>query len=340
MDTDANSKQYMNTGDPQKDPTKNKDDAFRVVTTNTIPVSPELAVPPIIAIDRQSLQADSPAQKEKNDYLDLLESYKVEKMMSGIVSGVEEHGGMTVAVVYHGCYKIIIPASHFMQITEEIDLETLRYKERIYLSTRLGSEVDFIITKISNSAQLAAGNRLRAMRIRQWNYFQKRNGVFMINSGSLVEARVVSTRRTGIFAEVFGKELFIPAKELTYKRISDATQIFYPGQRVIVKIIRLERDIGKRQITAFDISVKQAQENPIKAGMKKYSVNSKYYGEVTMVDKNGVFVSLDDQVECLCAYPKFGHRPIRGAKVTVRITMFDEQRCRIFGVISYMQPQY
>ena len=56
---------------------------------------------------------------------------------------------------------------------------------------------------------------------------------------------------------------------------------------------------------------------------------------VSMVDLNGVFVSLDGGIDCLCTYPKRG-RPPRGARATVRILGINHENNRIWGVITHM----
>ena len=49
----------------------------------------------------------------------------------------------------------------------------------------------------------------------------------------------------------------------------------------------------------------------------------------------GVFVALDGGVDCLCSYPPRG-RPLRGARVTVRILGINHETNRIWGVITHV----
>ena len=50
---------------------------------------------------------------------------------------------------------------------------------------------------------------------------------------------------------------------------------------------------------------------------------------------NGVFVSLDGGIDCLCSYPKRG-RPPRGSRVTVRILGINNESNRIWGAITHI----
>ena len=113
----------------------------------------------------------------------------------------------------------------------------------------------------------------------------------------------------------------------------NAAEYFRPGQRILVKILELDRtDKNNIKVTA---SVKQSAENPYEKALRRYVVDNRYVGTVSMVDTNGVFVALDGGVDCLCSYPKRG-RPPRGARVTVRILGISHETNRIWGAITHI----
>lgn len=151
--------------------------------------------------------------------------------------------------------------------------------------------------------------------------------------GVCAEARVVSTIRAGIFVDLFGVETYIPLSELSYQRMLDASHVYQPGQRVLVKILELDR--SDRDHISVTASVKQAGENPYEKALRMYSAGNCYVGTVTVVDTNGVFVALDGGIDCLCRYPKRG-RPPRGARVTVRILGINHNTNRMWGVITHI----
>jgi len=122
-------------------------------------------------------------------------------------------------------------------------------------------------------------------------------------------------------------------QELSYQRMLDAAAHFQPGERVLLKVLKLNRsDRDNIQVTA---SVKQAGENPYAQALKRYTPGNKYVGTVIMVDTAGVFVSLDGGVDCLCTYPNRG-RPPRGSRVTVMIIGVNYDTNRIWGAITHM----
>lgn len=203
------------------------------------------------------------------------------------------------------------------------------------LTKRLGAEVDYIVKGIDPKSGIAAASRLEAMRARRKEmYFgTDRDGNNRIYAGVCAEARVVSAIRAGIFIDLFGVESYIPLKELSYQRWMDAAAHFQPGQRILVKVLDVDR--SDRDHVRVSASVKQAGENPYEKALRRYSVGNRYVGTVSMVDVNGVFVALDGGIDCLCSYPKRG-RPPRGARVTVRILGINHETNRIWGAITHI----
>ena len=172
-----------------------------------------------------------------------------------------------------------------------------------------------------------------AKKRKEYYFRTDTDGNYQIYEGIRAEARGISVIRAGIFIDLFGAEACIPLKELSYQRWVDAGAHYQPGQRVLVKVLEVDRsDRNRPRVTA---SVKQASENPYEKALQKYSVGSRYVGTVSLVDLNGVFVSLDGGIDCLCSYPPRG-RPPRGARVTVRILGINRENNRIWGAITHM----
>lgn len=289
----------------------------------------------VISIDeKRSVETD--ADRERNDLIDLMESLRAGKILAGTIQGVERTSdNRSMAVIYHGAYKVVIPAEETVippdDFRDQDPADVLHY----LLTKRLGAEVDFIIKGIDKDANVAVASRLDAMKAKRKQYYfgTDRDGNNLLYSGQCAEARVVSVIRAGIFVDIFGVEVYIPLRELSYQRIMNAAEYFRPGQRILVKILDLDRsDRNNIKVTA---SVKQSAENPYAKTLRRYVVDNRYVGTVSMVDTNGVFVALDGGVDCLCSYPKRG-RPPRGARVTVRILGISHETNRIWGAITHI----
>ncbi len=289
----------------------------------------------IISIDEKR-SVETEADRERNDLIDLMESLRAGKILAGTIQGVERTSdNRSMAVIYHGAFKVVIPAEETVippdDYRDQDPADVLHY----LLTKRLGAEVDFIIKGIDKDANVAVASRLDAMKAKRKQYYfgTDRDGNNLLFSGQCAEARVVSVIRAGIFVDIFGVEVYIPLRELSYQRIMNAAEYFRPGQRILVKILELDRsDRNNIKVTA---SVKQSAENPYEKALRRYVVDNRYVGTVSMVDTNGVFVALDGGVDCLCSYPKRG-RPPRGARVTVRILGISHETNRIWGAITHI----
>ncbi len=292
---------------------------------------------PVVSIDEERT-VETDADKKKNDLLDLVESQKSGKLLTGTVQGIEnsqDNPNNSFAVIYHGNYKVIIPVSEAVEPPYDYRGLEPNTVLRYMMTKRLGAEVDYIVKGIDAKSNIAVASRVDAMRAKRKQYYfgTDRDGNNLIYSGICAEARVVSVIRSGIFADVFGQEVYIPLKELSYQRLMDASTQFRPGQRILVKILEVERR-AKPDVSVV-ASVKQATENPYAKALKRYVIGNRYVGTVSMVDTNGVFVALDSGIDCLCTYPKRG-RPPRGAHVTVRIVGINHKANRIWGAITHI----
>ena len=291
----------------------------------------------IIAIDEQR-SVETLDDRMRNDLIDMVESMKGKKILTDTIQGVErskDNEDVSFAVLYHGEFKVIIPASELVDAPEDLRNRSLGDVMHYMITKRLGAEVDYIVKGIDQETGIAAASRLEAMAQKRKQYYfgTDRDGNNLLYDGICAESRVVSVIRAGVFVDIFGVEAYIPLRELSYQRWIDATSHYQPGQRVLVRILEINRtDRNKIKVSA---SVKQAGENPYEKALRRYVIGSRYVGTVSVVDTTGVFVSLDGGIDCLCSYPKRG-RPPRGSRVTVRIVGINYESNRIWGAITHM----
>lgn len=291
----------------------------------------------VISIDDE-LGVVTDADKAKNELLDLLESYRGKKHLSGKIQGIENPTGepsKALAVLAYGEYKVIIPLHEAVEPPDDLKGQPLDYMLNYMLNKRLGAEIDYIVKGIDAKAKIAVGSRVEAMQDKRKNYYfgTDRDGNYLLYSDVCAEVRIVSVVRSGIFVDLFGLEVFIPLKELSYQRLTDAESYFAPGQRTLVKILEVDR--SSRNNIRVKASVKQAGENPYEKALRKYVVGNRYVGTVSLVDINGVFVSLEGGIDCLCNYPKRG-RPPKGARVTIRVLGINYNTNRMWGAITHV----
>ena len=107
--------------------------------------------------DRPTVETE--ADKAKNDLLDLIESQRSGRILTGTIQGVEQSADNprhAFAVLYHGEFKVIIPAAEAVEPPEDYrgrdPDEVLHYM----LTKRLGAEVDYIVKGIDPVLQRRA----------------------------------------------------------------------------------------------------------------------------------------------------------------------------------------
>lgn len=290
----------------------------------------------ILTID-DSLGVQTEVEKARDKFLDLVESMKTGRYLTDRIQGVERHSGTGEprAVLFHGDYKVIILASMLVELPRDLRGQDPYDVYHYLLTKRIGAEIDYVVKGIDSNTGLAVGSRNDAMMRKRRHYYlnTNRDGTYRIYEGLCCEARVMSVIPDGIFIDLFGIDSYIPLRELSYVRLSDAMGYYEPGQRVLVKVIRLDRsDSNNIRVAA---SVKQVASNPVEKALEKIEVGSSYGGTVTMLDRTGIFVHLDMGAECRCKYP-YRARPPKNARVIVKIAGINMSEKMVWGNITYV----
>ncbi len=290
----------------------------------------------VLAID-DALGIQTEIDKARDKFLDLVESLKTGRYLTDKIQGVEKHSGLGEprAVIFHGDYKVIIMASMIVDLPKDLRGQDPYEVYHYLLTKRLGSEIDYVVKGIDRNTGLAVGSRKDAMATKRRHYYlnQTRDGTYRIYEGLCCEARVMSVIPYGIFVDLFGIDVYIPLRELSYVRLTDAMGYYEPGDRVLVKVTQLNRDDPDDIRVAA--SVKQVAANPVDKALEKIEVNSNYAGTVTLTDSTGIFVRLDMGAECRCRFP-YRARPPKGARVVVKIAGVDMEQKTVWGNITYV----
>ena len=186
------------------------------------------------------------------------------RILTDMFQGVErlsDESNRYIAVLYHGSFRVIIPMEEAVEPPRDYRGMEPESVLRYLVNKRLGAEVDYIVKGIDQKSGIVVASRLEAMRMKRKQYYfgTDWDGNNRLYEGVCAEARVVSVIRAGIFIDLFGLETYIPLSELSYQRMLDATQVYQPGQRVLVKITELDR--SDRDHISVTASVKQAGES-------------------------------------------------------------------------------
>lgn len=253
---------------------------------------------------------------------------------------------------FYGDWKIIIPLMQYfspdmLNNIERFDVKALRqranYNKRAF--------VDFIPIAFFPEKNSVIASRTMAMEVKKLStWFNSKNIVRgevrdFIEEGSIVEARVVSSSMTYVNVEVFGVEVGIPAKDVTYLKTINLKDEYKPGDTVRVVIRDIEKDEDLKTVH-FKASIKDAYRDPRIDAYNCIVRNGSYLGTVTYLntsfkDSRGndsrpwcivKIEGIDAEVYC-----NLKERIVRrGDLVDFYVVNKDEKTLRIWGDISHV----
>lgn len=300
------------------------------------------AKPQVLSIDEES-KVQSAEDKEAYLWMELRGSMRTKRALTGILSGVERTPtGSSLAVVYYKDMRIIIPASE-MNInladhgeSREKDLNN-RYAQ--ILSWMMGAEIEFTVSGMDKRAGSVVASRCDAMQRKQKHFFLTpgRNGQPLVQEGITAEARVVAVSERVVRVEVFGVETPIFAREVAWEWVDDCNDYFGIGDRVLVKILSIDRDPHNIHLRA---SIRETAPNPARENIKKCVVQGKYVGKVTDVDRNAIYVRLNVGVNAIALAVHDRRTPCRKDDVSFVVTRVDEDAGIAVGIITRIIKQY
>lgn len=214
---------------------------------------------------------------------------------------------------------------------------------------RLGAEIDFVVRYVDEKSGTVIGDRLSALSMRGVRNYTSINGRKPnIIPGMIVQSKIIAVAREYITVDACGAEIRIPIDEISWLYMADAREFdgiktaecYKVGGRVNVKILSAEAERVKVANSYYTLikaegSIKQAKSNPRLKYFAEFNPGDLYAGTITGINESGVYVNLDNKMDCLCKHPSSGRRmPIMGEQVIVKINSKDEEKKFIYGSIK------
>ncbi len=150
--------------------------------------------------------------------------------------------------------------------------------------------------------------------------------------GQTREAVVRSLQSFGAFVDLGGVDGLIHISQLSWDRVKHASEVLEVGQKVKVKILKIDPQTGKIGLAFRDLS-----ENPWANAARDFPTRSRVKGTVTRLMEFGAFVRLAPGVEGLIHISELSHKRVfrvadvltEGQEVEVLVQSVDAEQQRI-----------
>lgn len=257
--------------------------------------------------------------KEKDAWISIYESRQTNKILREQVVAVEEHDNTPCLVVFcMDAVKVIIPLAlkGGMMFEDE-------KKSRNMLYAMIGSNIEYVIEEIDREGEIAIGNRAKAMEIR-------RKEISELEVGQTIKCNILAVGRKMVIAEYYGVESKIGYRDITWSFVTDLRNVVSVGNEL--KCIITETD-AENEI--LKVSIKEATPDPYINIAKRYAVNGKYIGVVSLINEGFIFVRLPGGVDARCPHPGWTNLKLNTQdKVQVRIRHIRPEKRSIIAVID------
>ncbi len=122
----------------------------------------------------------------------------------------------------------------------------------------------------------------------------KENTLIDITEGDVLEGIVKNITDYGVFVDLGGLDGLIYITDISWKRISHPSEVFYLGQKVKVKVIKYDKEKNR-----VSLGYKQLANDPWENIIEKHKQGDIVEGVVINITDYGIFVELDDEIEGL-----------------------------------------
>jgi len=286
----------------------------------------------------------SPEDTEAIVWHEIQNSNWTRRILTGVLYGVEEtKSGYTVALVNYKGFRVAIPLKDMLLYPGKMPAgkayqDLIDHMSKI-LTTRMNSEVDFIVKGHNNKERSVIASRKDAMyRKRQTFYMDTDNqGEPLIHEGRIVQARVIAVSEKLIRVEVFGVECPILARDLSWEWIGNAKDEYEVGDKILVRVLEVHRpdiDNIKIRVDVRSITSASSLEN-----FRRLQLQGRYVGRVTDVRNGVAYIRLLGGVNAIAHSCNDIRYPGKKDDVSFVVTRLDEERLRAYGIITRIIKQ-
>lgn len=265
---------------------------------------------------------------EQEDWLRAEKLMEQQEVYETTVTG-SNRGGLTVDF---GHIRGFIPMSQIIGFNRIRNAGERRRR----LRSMVDEEIMVKVIEVNRRRQrLILSQRAAA---KEWRAARREDLLDELEAGQVRNGRISQITDFGLFVNLGGLDGLVHISELSWGRIENPGEIYSPGQRVKVKVLKVDK--GRERIA---LSIKALKPDPWETVDVKYTPGDLVEGKVTQVVDFGAFIELEPGVEGLLHNSEFMDFAQReeleqGQSLLVKIIRIEPNRRRIGLSVRQVRP--
>ncbi|MFV9510704.1 30S ribosomal protein S1 [Tepidibacillus sp. LV47] len=223
-------------------------------------------------------------------------------------------GGLLVDVGVRGFIPASLVGNHYIEDLSDFKGKTLRVK-----IVELNPEKNRVILSQKDVLEEEEKEKKKALFLK-------------FHVGDITEGTVRKITDFGAFVDIGGIDGLVHISEISWDRVAKPSDLLKIGQKVKVKIIRLDPENEK-----ISLSIKETEPSPWDKAMEILKINEIYRGTVKRLTSFGAFVEVLPGVEGLVHISQITNRHIgqpsevlkAGQQVNVKVLDIDREKERL-----------
>lgn len=147
--------------------------------------------------------------------------------------------------------------------------------------------------------------------------------------GAIVKGKVKRFASFGAFVSVKGYDCLAHISDLSWKKISEPSEVLELNQTYDFIVLKADRESGK-----ISLGYKQLQKKPYELAAEKYPVGTIVKGTIARIHPFGAFVQIEDGIDGLIHVSQISHRYVKeasellkeGQEVEAKVISFEGNR--------------
>ncbi|GAA0369596.1 30S ribosomal protein S1 [Bacillus horti] len=240
----------------------------------------------VIKVDEEDIVLSKKGIDNEKAYGDLEAKLNSKETFEVTIADVVK-GGLVADVGVRAFIPASLVARHYVEDFSDYKGQTLKVKVE---------ELDLEKNKVILSAKAVLDEEYEQ---------SKKNRLSEIQVGEVLEGTVQRLTSFGVFVDIGDVDGLVHISELSWNRVESPTEVVNEGDKVQVKVLKVDADTGK-----ISLSIKETQDSPWDKAISDIKAGDVVKGTVKRLVSFGAFVEIAPGVEGLVHISQIANRHI------------------------------